>query len=113
MHVLYFTCLSLTGIAALVAQIPLVDDFRWSGWFYVFYGTMQMLITVVMFKEKWTDLKRTSIQCRRLSILSGIAVPFYVSLNSLCVCSVVCECRCVCVCVCVCVRVCVCVLYSM
>ena len=69
-----------SGFAALAAQIPLVDRFRWSGWFYVFFGTIQMLITLLVFKEKWTDLKRTSIQCRRLPILSGIAVPFYVSL---------------------------------
>jgi len=75
-----------SGFATLVAQIPLVDKFRWIGWFYVFYATMQMLITSVLFKEKWTDLKRTSIQCRRLSILSGIAVPLYVSSVCVCVC---------------------------
>ena len=40
-----------------------------------------MLIVLVVFKENWSDLKRASVDCKRLSILSGVAVPFYVSFN--------------------------------
>ena len=40
-----------------------------------------MLVVLVVFKENWSDLKRTSVNCKRLSILSGVAVPFYVSLE--------------------------------
>ena len=69
------------GLAAIVTQIPLVDAFRWSGWYLAFHGTIQMLVVLVVFKENWSDLKRTSVSCKRLSILSGIAVPFYVSFN--------------------------------
>jgi len=71
--------LVLVGLAAVVTQIPLVDEFRWSGWYLAFYGTIQMLVVLVVFKENWSDLKRASVKCKRLSILSGIAVPFYVS----------------------------------
>ena len=69
----------MVGLAAIVTQIPLVDEFRWSGWYLAFHGTIQMLIVLVVFKENWSDLKRASVKCKRLSILSGIAVPFYVS----------------------------------
>ena len=67
------------GLAAIVTQIPLVDEFRWSGWYLAFHGTIQMLFVLVVFKENWSDLKRASVDCKRLSILSGVAVPFYVS----------------------------------
>jgi len=69
------------GLAAIVTQIPSVDAFRWSGWYLAFHGTIQMLVVLVIFKENWSDLKRASVNCKRLSILSGIAVPFYVSFN--------------------------------
>jgi len=66
-----------------------------------------MLITSVLFKEKWTDLKRTSVQCRRLSILSGLAVPFYVSFKCVCVLE---GHMCVCLCACkLCVFLCLCI----
>ena len=69
------------GLAAIVTQIPLVDEFRWSGWYLAFHATIQMLIVLVVFKENWSDLKRASVNCKRLSILSGVAVPFYVSFS--------------------------------
>ena len=69
------------GLAAILVQIPLVDAFRWSGWYLAFHGTIQMLVVLVVFKENWSDLKRTSVNCQQVSILSGIAVPFYVSFN--------------------------------
>ena len=68
------------GLAAILVQISLVDAFRWSGWYLAFHGTIQMLVVLMVFKENWSDLKRTSVNCQQLSILSGIAVPFYVSL---------------------------------
>ena len=67
------------GLAAILVQIPLIDPFRWSGWYLAFHGMIQMLVVLVIFKENWSDLKRASINCQQLSILSGIAVPFYVS----------------------------------
>ena len=69
----------MIGLAAIVTQIPLADEFRWSGWYLAFHGAVQMLIVLVVFKENWSDLKRASVNCKRLSILSGVAVPFYVS----------------------------------
>ena len=69
----------LIGLAAIVTQIPLVDEFRWSGWYLAFYGAIQMLFVLVVFKENWSDVKRISVDCKRLSVLSGMAVPFYVS----------------------------------
>ena len=45
---------------------------------------MQMLVVLVVFKENWSDLKRMSMNCKLLSILSGVAVPFYVSFNKAC-----------------------------
>ena len=77
--------MSRAGLAAIVTQIPLVDAFRWSGWYLAFHGTMQMLVVLVVFKENWSDLKRMSVNCKRLSILSGVAVPFYVSFNKTCI----------------------------
>jgi len=65
----------------MVVQIPLVDKFRWPGWYVFFHGIVQMTIVTVLFKEEWTDLKRASIDCKKLSILNGIAVPIYVSLQ--------------------------------
>ena len=67
------------GLAAILVQIPLIDPFRWSGWYLAFHGTIQMLVVLAIFKENWSDLKRASVKCQQLSILSGIAVPFYVS----------------------------------
>jgi len=64
----------------MIVQIPLVDKFRWPGWYVFFHGIVQLTIVIILFKEKWTDLKRASIDCKKLSILNGIAVPFYVSL---------------------------------
>lgn len=46
-----------------------------------FHGTIQMAIVTALFKEKWIDLKRSSMDCKKSSILNGIAVPFYVSLE--------------------------------
>jgi len=65
----------------MIVQIPFVDKFRWPGWYVFFHGIAQMTIVTVLFKEKWTDLKRASIDCKKLSILNGIAVPVYVSLQ--------------------------------
>ena len=67
------------GLAAIVTQIPLVDEFRWSGWYLAFHGIIQILVVLIVFNENWSDLKRTSVGCKQMSILSGIAVPFYVS----------------------------------
>ena len=69
----------IIGLAAILVQIPLVDEFRWSGWYLAFHGIVQMLVVLVVFKENWSDLKRASVKCKELSVLSGIAVPFYVS----------------------------------
>ena len=44
-----------------------------------------MLVVLVVFKENWSDLKRASVKCKELSVLSGIAVPFYVSFVIKCV----------------------------
>ena len=74
----------LIGLSTIIVQIPIVDKFRWSGWYLLFHGLIQILLITVVFKENWTDLKRTSIDCKRLSIFNGIAVPRYVSFNNEC-----------------------------
>ena len=68
-------CVWVLGIAAIVAQIPSIDQFRWPGYFILLHAVVLGVVTVLGFREKKEDLCRESRSIR----LRDIPIPLYVS----------------------------------
>lgn len=69
--------IKISGVAAIIAQIPSIDQFRWPGYFAVVHALVLGVVTLVGFREKKDDIRRgtASIKCR------DIPIPIYVSSN--------------------------------
>ena len=65
------------GLAAVAAQIPHLDQFRWPGYYFMIHAAVLAVLVLVLFREKRTDLNRGVGNCtiRKLHM----AVPVYVS----------------------------------
>ena len=70
-------CLSAVGVAAIVAQVPTIDQFRWPGYFMLFYAMVLAGATLLGFREKKEDVRREGGSIK----LRGIPIPFYVSFS--------------------------------
>ena len=64
-------------LSAIAVQIPHLDQFRWPGWFISVYTSFIFIVTIVLFREKMTDINRKGGKCG----IQEISVPYYVSLN--------------------------------
>lgn len=73
-------CLYLLGVAAIVAQIPSIDQFRWPGYFILLHAVLLCVITLLGFREKKGDIQRAG----HAITFRGIPIPFYVSSNLKC-----------------------------
>ena len=74
----YATHLSLSlslGLAAVVAKIPEIDQFRWPGYFTIVYALLLGIVTMVGLRERRGDVQKKGgpLLPRRLPI------PLYVS----------------------------------
>ena len=63
------------GVAAVVAQIPSIDQFRWPGYFMLVHAMVLAVTTLLGFREKNEDIRREGGSIK----LRGIPIPFYVS----------------------------------
>jgi MFS family permease len=68
--------LSGPGLAAVVAQIPSIDQFRWLGYFTIIYSFLLGVVTMVLFKEKRGDVQKKGGPV----LLKTLPIPLYVSL---------------------------------
>ena len=63
-------------MAAVVANIPVIDQFRWPGWFICGAASFLFVLTLVLFREKWEDINRKGGTCG----IQDTRIPYYVSL---------------------------------
>ena len=63
------------GLAAIAAQIPGLDQFRWPGYWLIFHSAVVAILMLLLFREKKSDLTRGSF----FSSTKNLPVPVYVS----------------------------------
>ena len=68
---------SCSGIGAIAAEIPGLDQFRWPGYFLIISSAILAVIVLVCMREKWSDFARDDKYCH--CSLNKIPVPLYVS----------------------------------
>ncbi len=66
------------GLSAIVAEIPNLDQFRWSGYFVAIHSVVLAVVTLVFFRERRRDLRRGG----GISVTGRLSVPLYVSFHS-------------------------------
>jgi MFS family permease len=69
--------LSGPGLAAVVAQIPSIDQFRWPGYFSIIYSFLLGVVTMVLFREKRGDVQKKGGPV----LPKTLPIPLYVSHN--------------------------------
>ncbi len=62
-------------MAAVIAQITVIDQFRWPGWFICGAAVFLFVLTLALFREKWEDINRTGGKCG----IQDTKIPYYVS----------------------------------
>jgi len=67
----------ITGLAAIAAQIPHLDQFRWPGYYLMIHAAVLAVLVLALFREKRTDLNRGKGNCTVRNL--HLAVPMYVS----------------------------------
>jgi len=67
----------IIGLAAIAAQIPHLDQFRWPGYYLMIHAALLAVLVLALFREKRTDLNRGKGNCtvRKLPL----SVPTYIS----------------------------------
>ncbi len=65
------------GLSAIVAEIPNLDQFRWSGYFIAFHSFVLVVLVLALFREKRTDLRRGGSSWA----VGKFSVPLYVSFD--------------------------------
>ena len=71
------TCLSLSlslGLAAVVAKIPEIDQFRWPGYLTIVYALLLGIVTMVGLRERRGDVQKGGPLLPR-----HLPIPLYVS----------------------------------
>ena len=63
------------ALAAIAAQVPQLDQFRWPGWFLLVVTAIIFVWTLVCFCEEWDDINRQKEQCG----IQDRRIPLYVS----------------------------------
>ena len=63
------------GLAAIAAQIPGLDQFRWPGYWLICHSAVLAVLMLLLFREKKSDLTRGKF----FSPTKKLPVPVYVS----------------------------------
>ena len=72
-------------ITAIVSQIPLLDQFRWPGYYLCVHAFILFVVVLIFFNEKWVDINRIKKKNRKRCqwTIKKPVVPIYVSLKIL------------------------------